>query len=136
MTETLLVPVPAATSYAVDARWSADLIIDGFTPVSTFFLENYHRLLPPITHAEAMFIIHLIRYKWSSSAPYPGFKTIAKQMGISTQMARNHARNLEQKKYLRREMQIGSTNRFHLEPLFIELSKLRKQQVKSSQASL
>lgn len=122
-------PVPAAgapsasVKYSVDGRWSPVLTASGFTPVAVSFLDNYSKLSPPITPAEAIFIIHLIRYKWTADAPYPGFKSIAEQMGISVQMARHHARNLEQKKYLSREMRVGATNRFHLEPLFAALER-------------
>jgi hypothetical protein len=39
-------------------------------------------------------------------------------MGISHKMARTHAKSLETKKLLRREMRISQTNRFDLTPLF------------------
>ena len=53
------------------------------------FLEHYHALKPyNLTHSEAMFVIHLIRYKWDESAPYPGYKALAKQMGVSHKSAR------------------------------------------------
>jgi hypothetical protein len=113
------------TRFAVDDRWTPQLMVDGFAPVSVFFLENYSRLKPPITHSEAMFLVHLVRYKWSADAPYPGFKTLAKQMGVSVQMARYYARSLSQKGYLDREIRIGATNRFHLQPLFRALGRLR-----------
>lgn len=105
-------------SNAISARWTPTLIEGGFTPVSDYFLDNYHRLSPPIRTSEAMLIIQLMRHKWDSDAPYPGFKSLAKKMGISVQAARLHARTLEKHGYLRREMKVGETNRFHLAPLF------------------
>lgn len=127
---------PADTSkYQASKRWTADLVADGFTPVSIFFLDNYAKLVPPITHAEAMLVIHLMRYKWTENAPYPGFKTIAAQMGISAQMARQHARSLDQKNYLNRVMQVGATNKFDLSPLFAALTKLRHRTVGKAPAA-
>jgi hypothetical protein len=48
------------------------------------------------------------------AAPYPGFKTIARRMGITETAVRHHARKLERKGFLWREKQVGTTNRFHL----------------------
>ena len=125
MGKTLKFPAKANVSREVAKRWTARLVKDGWTPVSDLFLKNYHRLSPPITNSEAMLVIHLMLHKWDSDAPYPGFKTLAKRMGMSMTAARGHARKLEIKRYLRRERQVGTTNRFHLEPLFEALEKLR-----------
>lgn len=114
----------------VKKRWTPKLVEDGWTPVSDFFLKNYHRLSPPVTNSEAMLIIHLMMHKWDESAPYPAFKTLAKRMGMSVTAARGHARSLEVKKLLVREKRVAKTNRFHLEPLFEALEKLRAKDVK------
>src|SRR5262245_41570447 len=87
---------------------------DGWTPVSDFFLDHYAQLEPPITNAEAMLVIHLIRHKWDNAPPFPGFTTLARKMGISTTAARGHARSLETKGYLVRHMRVGTTNKFDL----------------------
>jgi len=108
----------------VSSRWTPNIAKAGWTPISDFFLDNYHRLDPPIRYAEAMLIIHLMRHKWDAAAPYPGFTTLAKRMGISPQAARLHARHLQANGYLFREMKIGETNRFHLDNLFIAVEKL------------
>lgn len=129
-------PVPKADgkNYGVEQRWPAELLTNGYTPISVFFLDHYSQLKPPMTHGEAMFIVHLMRYKWTKDAPHPGFTALAKQMGISPQMTRAHARSIEGKGYLLREMQEGTTNKFHLEPLFEALKKLRKQaQIKAGE---
>ena len=105
-------------------RWTKKLMEDGYTPVSNFFLEQYHCLKPEITHGEAMFIIHLISHKWDDKMPYPGFKTLAKRMLIGHVQARNLARSLETKKFLRRHMRVAQTNRFDLSPLFEKLETL------------
>src|SRR5882757_4135595 len=107
------------TPRQVSSRWTPALARGGWTPVVNFFLDNYHRLHPkPLRYVEAMFIIHLMRHKWDSGAPYPGFKSLAKRMGISPQSARIYARTLQKKGCLVREFKTGETNRFHLRKLF------------------
>ena len=101
--------------------------MDSLCPTPTRMIKtsrNYHHLEPPIKTNEAMFVIHLMRHKWDKDAPYPGFKSIAQRMGLSTEAARLHARSLESKGYLFREMQIGQKNRFHLDRLFVAPEKL------------
>jgi DNA-binding MarR family transcriptional regulator len=70
-----------------------------------------------------MFVVHLMRYKWGEEAPFPGYKTLARQMGISDKMARRHAKSLETKGFLRREIRRADTNRFDLGPLFRALEQ-------------
>ena len=105
-------------------RWSSLLVKDGVTPVSSFFLEYYHKLIPEITHGEAMFIIQLMSFKWGNDMPFPAFKTLATRMSIKVAQARNLGRGLERKGYLRRHKQIGQTNKFDLKPLFEKLESL------------
>ena len=122
------VPDAAAqkTKYTFNHRWAPELATDGHVQVSTFFLENYHRLKPyDLTHGEAMFVVHLMQHKWGTDAPFPAYKTIAQRMGVSTKTARRFAASLEQKKYLNREMRIGYTNRFHLNKLITALVELK-----------
>lgn len=110
-------------SREVSARWTEPLTKKGWTPVSDFFLEHYAKLDPPMSNAEAMLVIHLVRHKWDEEMPFPGFPTLAGRMGISPTAARAHARSLEKKGYLRRKMRVGTTNKFDLKPLFIALEK-------------
>lgn len=107
----------------VSNRWTEPLTKQGWTPVSDFFLDHYARLEPPITNAEAILVIHLIRHKWDDAPPFPGFTTLAKRMGISATAARAHARSLENKGYLLRQMRVGTTNKFDLKRLFTALEK-------------
>jgi DNA-binding IclR family transcriptional regulator len=72
-----------------------------------------------------MFVIHLMKFKWGQDAPYPAYKTIAQQMGVSTKTARRLAASLQQKKYLHREVRVGATNRFHLQKLITALVTLK-----------
>jgi hypothetical protein len=114
----------AQPSREVSDRWTELLTKDGWTPVSDFFLDHYAQLDPPITNAEAMLVIHLIRHKWDNAPPFPGFTTLAKRMDISATAARGHARSLETKGYLVRHMRVGTTNKFDLTKLFTALELL------------
>jgi DNA-binding MarR family transcriptional regulator len=101
----------------------------GHVQISTFFLENYHRLKPyPLTYGEAMFIVHLMQHKWGVEAPYPGYKTLAKRMAVSDKTARRLAKSLQDKKYLVREIREARTNKFHLDKLINALIGLKKTQ--------
>ncbi len=92
-------------------------------------MENYYPLKPfDLTYGEAMFVIHLMQHKWDENAPFPAYKTIAQRMHVSTKSARRWAASLEQKGYLKREMRVGETNRFHLKGLLDALVKLKKGQ--------
>lgn len=103
-------------------RWTPKLVKDGWTPVALFFLNNYHRL--QIKPSEAMFIIHLMSFKWDKAAPYPGFKIIARRMSVTPEAVRLLARSLEKKGFLYRQKQVGTTNKFHLDGLFAALEKM------------
>ncbi len=113
----------------VRKRWTPKLVKGGWTPVSDFFLENYHRLRPPLTTSEAMLVIHLLKHKWDERPPFPAYKTLAKRMGISITAVRNHARKLDEgKHYVKRMRQYAKPNKFDLTPLFDALEKLRAEQ--------
>ena len=101
-------------------RWKHEaLFVKGFVAVPSVFLRYYSKLTPfSLTAGEAMFVLHLMEYKWDSKAPYPSYTTIAKKMGVSAKMVRRHAQSLETKKYLKRVARIGQTNEFDLTPLF------------------
>ena len=103
------------------SRWTPKLVEGGWTPVSDLFLQHYADMYPDITSMQAMLIIHLINHKWDKNAPYPGFETLAKRMGISATQVRNHARALEKNGYLERELRVSNTNKFHLQKLFKKL---------------
>jgi Helix-turn-helix domain len=106
----------------VASRWTPRIASAGWTPVSDVFLRNYHRLR--ITHGEAMVVIHIFSFKWDASAPFPALKTIARRMGISAPSVRTHLRSLERKGFLTRQIRTGTTNRFHLQGLFLALESL------------
>jgi hypothetical protein len=121
-------PVPDGGRVAqrmVSTRWTPALVSGGWTPVADYFLDSYTKLTPPLSTSEAMLVIHLMRHKWDAAPPFPGFKTLAKRMGITATAVRNHARSLEKKGYLLRYKRVGTTNHFDLVPLFVALEKLQ-----------
>lgn len=104
-------------------RWKHPELFDsGYLVVPSIFLRSYSRLKPyNLTHGEALFVLHLMEFKWDRSAPFPSYGTLAKRMGISKKMARRYAQSLEEKKFLNRLIRTGNTNRFDLTPLFDKL---------------
>jgi hypothetical protein len=70
-----------------------------------------------------MFVLQPMSYKWSAENPYPGYKRVAQDMGIMDVYARRVARDLEQKRFLRRLPRVRSSNEFDLNPLFETLAK-------------
>jgi len=106
---------------SIASRWTASLAVHGWTPISDFFLDQYRQL--GITNLEAMFIVHLVRHKWTAEMPFPGFKRLAKRMGMTPTAVRAHARSLEKKGLLRRVERSGKANLFDLRPLFEKLEQ-------------
>jgi len=106
-------------------RWKhADLFKKGFLVVPSAFLQNYAHLKPyELTTGEALFVLHLMEFKWDATAPFPGYKRLAQRMGVSDKMVRRYAQSLETKGYLRRIERTGQTNLFDLTPLFDVLLK-------------
>lgn len=97
------------------ARWGESLTKQGFTQVSNAFLVHYSEL--GITTEEALFIIHVLRYKWTVEYPFPSFETIATQMGKSRGTVQGYARSLEEKGFLKRKFRKNQSSK-------IDFSKL------------
>ena len=126
---------PADKKFSFEKRWAAALKEDGHVQISTFFLENYHRLETyDLTYGEAMFVIHLMQHKWDENAPFPAYKTISQRTHVSVKTARRWAASLEQKGYLKREVRVGTTNRFDLKGLMNALVSLKRQQDQKKKA--
>jgi DNA-binding MarR family transcriptional regulator len=114
----------AKKQFSPTLAWSPALAQTRYVAVVHGFLDHYASLKPySLTIGEAMFVVHLMRYKWGEEAPFPGYKTLAKQMGVSDKMVRRYAKSLEDKGFLRREIRKADTNRFNLEPLFRALER-------------
>ena len=108
------------SKHAFVKRWKhEELFKKGYVPLPVLFLHHYAEMKPfPLTSGEALFVLHLMEFKWDEQNPFPGYKTLAKRMGVSPKMARRHAQSLQQKHYLNRELRVAQTNRFDLNPLF------------------
>ena len=115
----------AATPRTYTDRWKHSELLDaGYLVVPSAFLRHYSQLQPvSLTHGEALFVLHLMEFKWDAAEPFPSYSTLASRMGISTKMVRRYARTLETKGFLRRMIRTGNTNRFDLGPLFDALLK-------------
>ena len=51
-------------------RWgnhAEELFVEGFMAVPIKFLRTYAALRPPLTHGEALFILHLMTFKWDEA---------------------------------------------------------------------
>ena len=104
-------------------RWESKAVLNsrGYVVVPNLFLRHYASLHPPMTTAEAMFILQLMSYKWTKAYPNPSLKTIAKFMNVSDKMVRRYAQNLEAKHYIRRIRRPYLTNEFDLSGIFYAL---------------
>ena len=106
-------------------RWGGhdELFDRGFVVVPSTFFRNYSRLKPhPLSGGEALFVLHLMEFKWDAAQPFPGYKTLGQRMGVSDKMVRRYAQGLEAKGFLRRRVRVGRTNLFDLTPLFAALN--------------
>jgi hypothetical protein len=114
------------------ARWGdeAALFNQGFLVVPTSFLRRYASLKPALTTAEALFVLHLMSFKWDRELPYPSYRVLAERMGITEKMARRYAQSLDRKGYLRRQYRKRAPNLFDLTGLFEALAG--KNRVQSS----
>lgn len=112
----------------VMARWTHTELFDaGFVGVPTRFLELYPKLKPSLTSGEAIFVIHLMSFKWDAEDPFPSYKRLGERMGTTSKTAQRHATSLEAKKYLTRIQRIGDSNKFDLSRLFDALLKAKSQ---------
>lgn len=116
-------PENSSINRKLAVRWGGQEALfarpEGWVGVPDSFLRLYAHLKPyALTVGEAMFVLELMSYKWSDSAPFPSYKSLAARMGVTDKMVRRYAANLEGKGYLRRQARIGSTNTFDLSPLF------------------
>lgn len=109
-------PREVARSFA--DRWTPSIASSkNFTPVAGVFLDHYFAL--GIKHSEALFLIHLMSFKWGKKAPYPGIEALAAKMGVTPAAVRKYVRSLESKKLIVRMPRDEHFQRpFDLQPLF------------------
>lgn len=129
------------TKNSIEARWTKRLATQ-FCPVSSYFLNNYHRLKPnpaarALNSTEAMVIIHLVDHKWDDRAPFPTVRTLATRMSLSVRGVRNALQTLESNGYVRREASAtGGPNRYHLQGLFEALERLMATDVAAQEVAV
>lgn len=111
-------------SSAFSLQWSTALVGSGFTQISNLFLDSYSTMTPPLSHSEAMFVVHLMRFKWASEAPFPSYSKLSEQMGVSEASIKRYARSLEKKHYLIRRKRVGASNLFMLDGLIAKLNTM------------
>ena len=113
-----------AGRFSIAKAWSPTLARTRHVAIVRGFLHEYSTLKPhPLTSGEALFVIHLMDFKWGEEAPWPSYRTLARRMGVSVKMVRRHGQSLATKGYLFREVRRADTNRFHLNGLFRALEK-------------
>jgi len=116
------------------ARWGSEqLFEEGFVSVPAAFLRLYSTL--GLTNGEVLLILHLMSFKWNESAPFPSYKTLAERMGITSEMARRHAKGLEDKGLLVRVKRTGQSNAFDLRQLTSALETLLSQKPRAAKAA-
>jgi DNA-binding MarR family transcriptional regulator len=109
--------------FTIEKAWTPALAKTKYVAVVRGFLHYYSTLKPfELTTGEAMFIVHLMDFKWGAAAPFPKYKTLAVRMGVSEKQVRRLAKSLEDKGYVVREARGGRrSNRFNLSTLFAAL---------------
>jgi DNA-binding MarR family transcriptional regulator len=113
-------PQAETVNRSLIARWThEDLFDKGFVATPVRFLELYAHLQPfPLSPGEAMFVLELMSFKWTSASPFPSYKRIAERMNVTDKMVRRYAQSLETKGYLKRQVRKNTTNMFDLSGLF------------------
>lgn len=114
-------------SKAIAAQWTPKLANAGWAAVPHAFYDNYHKLKPPITSLEAMFILQIMRHKWDEKPPWIGYKLIAKRMGLNAESsARRYGDSLRKKRYMEVEYRKNKPCLFYFGKLFEALEELMK----------
>ena len=108
-----------------------------WTPVSDYFLENFHRLADgELSPSDAMFIIMLMRFKWDGRRPFPALTTVAKSMNRTVRYVRKTCARLEGLGLLKRELsKTGGRSRYDLQPLFAALEDLKARDAASAESA-
>lgn len=116
------------------ARWGSELLFEeGFVAVPAAFLRCYTQA--NLSNSELVFVLQLMSFKWNENAPFPSYKTVAQRMGITTEMARRHAKSLEEKGLLKRVKRTGQSNAFDLRPLTCALESLLAEKPRTAGAA-
>lgn len=106
------------------SRWTHKEIGSPFTPISNFFLDNYHQL--ELTSSEAMLVIQLMKHRWKDGQlSRIGSAKLATRLGLSRRQVFNLVQSLEAKHLLSRaRVEAGRANEYDLQPLVDRLMSL------------
>lgn len=75
------------------ADWKA-LEVDGWQSLPNMFLDNYAKL--GISDAEAMVVLHILRYQYHDQLPFPKIATIARRMSVAEKTVQIYVRRLRE----------------------------------------
>ena len=108
-------------------RWGGNksVFAEGFLAIPTSLLRNLHTIGEyGLTPAELVFVLEVMSFKWGKEDPFPSYRRIADNMGVSEGYVRKIARSLEEKGFLKRKTREGMTNKFDFSSLFEEIAAL------------
>lgn len=119
------------------SRWGVVLAKTKFTELANGFLDHYAKIKvdgESLNSSDAMFIIHLMRFKWDQHPPHPGYDYIAHLMGLTVPAVRKIAKKLERMNLVERVPKYKESldgkkgrqegNYFRLDGLFRALEEL------------
>lgn len=122
----IAVPLPSSKK---PSRWPEKLA-NRFSTVSSYFLENYHRLGTQsgsrgLSSTEAMLVIHILDFKWDSRLPFPTVGTLARRLGVSSRHVRDTIKTLEERGYICRIPKArGGANQYNMQGLYAALEAM------------
>lgn len=121
----------SAWEKSIRARWGESLAESklGYTPVPNIFLYAFKEL--NINPTEALFILQVMSYKWTVRKPFPSFKSISRDTGLSENTIRSCARSLENKNLIKREFRRGHSSEINFQPLIFKLEVLNSVYMKN-----
>lgn len=117
--------LPKNDGYSFEEKWSPEIAIYNFTQVPNLLLACQGHL--GLKDGELITLIHLFTYWFGhDSRIYPSIETLCRfsQNGYSTVQRR--LRILEQKEFLKRRHQFGTSNTYDIIPCVIKLHKHQK----------
>ncbi len=105
-------------------RWSPDVSKKGFTPIPVCFMRCFKDF--GLNFQEAFILLYLLSYWFYNDNPskiYPKKKTIAKELGMGVSSVGRHLKSLEDRDFIERESQTGSTNIYLLHGFVVQVSR-------------
>lgn len=108
-------------------RWTPKLHAR-FCPVSSYFLANFHRLVPqnekPLNSTHAMLLIQILDHQWGKKQPFPSVQTLATRLGMTPRGVRLALARLVELGQVTKFPGPGGKNRYDLSGLYQQLEAL------------